>query len=777
MRVKKAVVDLLTLRLTAQGFSISESRRWIRSVYRQKFVSKEYSREEKNWALKRGFLPAQVKSLGLTEDNYKDTISAKEYAFLRPLNGGYSKWITDKVTINTIFKPFRDVMPKYYYQIYERDNSKKIIPLFDYNAEDTVEAIIKLLKEKKQLRIRQTNRSRSFALSYIDDTFYFVGKPMTEAELAAQITSFGATMVVTEEIVSAEEFEGVKIRLIVFNEQGDNPVIGDSYLEISTMNKIDYMNHADILIKMIEDDDLSDVDEGPEEVPVESDMIYAHIDKHSGKIGTPFICKDGAQIECTLNPNTGMKCPQQVPHWEEIVKTIDKLCKFVPQLEFFGVNIVISEDGFKIMDLLNHPSYPHVFPFSKETSAYLKGKVAQKQAAYAKFSVRLGETVKKVKLKIRSTYCKTFFPNGLLPYLSIRWFQDLKKDFLTNKDTTFSEKMWALKHGFISYRIPQYGITKENHKEFISDFEYKWLRHINNKYRHWMEDKITVKYICSKYNYCFPEYYYHISLKNGNNKIVPMMDCPECYHNTYEDIAKLVQEKGMLALKPDEGSHGDGFYKLSYQDGKYYLNHEEAQWEDVLKILQDVNNQYLITEYIDMHDEIKRIYDGAVNTIRMIVFKKDGKTPVIGNAYMRFGSKRTGAVDNMGAGGMFAKIDIETGRFYDAKIIEANEIKSCPYHPDTNVKIDGYLPNWEKVKQDVLNVAADIPQLEFFGFDLAITKDGLKFPEINRFPDYPAIEKYTPQTIDYLLYKLEQKKKKYGYDVSRGNKLIKLPER
>lgn len=45
---------------------------------------------------------------------------------------------------------------------------------------------------------------------------------------------------------------------------------------------------------------------------------------------------------------------------------------------------------------------------------------------------------------------------------------------------------------------------------------------------------------------------------------------------------------------------------------------------------------------------------------------------------MRFGSKRTGAVDNMGAGGMFAKIDIETGRFYDAKIIEANEInRAC----------------------------------------------------------------------------------------------------
>ena len=57
----------------------------------------------------------------------------------------------------------------------------------------------------------------------------------------------------------------------------------------------------------------------------------------------------------------------------------------------------------------------------------------------------------------------------------------------------------------------------------------------------------------------------------------------------------------MLALKPDEGSHGNGFYKFWYQDGKYYLNFDEATEQEVLDILQDVNNQYLVTEYIQMH--------------------------------------------------------------------------------------------------------------------------------------------------------------------------------
>lgn len=43
----------------------------------------------------------------------------------------------------------------------------------------------------------------------------------------------------------------------------------------------------------------------------------------------------------------------------------------------------------------------------------------------------------------------------------------------------------------------------------------------------------------------------------------------------------------------------------------------------------------------------------------------------------------------------------------------------------------------------------------------------IKFPEINRFPDYPAVEKYTKPTREYLLYKLAGKKHHYGYDVTQ----------
>ena len=76
-----------------------------------------------------------------------------------------------------------------------------------------------------------------------------------------------------------------------------------------------------------------------------------------------------------------------------------------------------------------------------------------------------------------------------------------------------------------------------------------------------------------------------------------------------------------------------------------------------------------------------------------------------------------------------------------------------------------------------MDVTRSIKQLEFFGVDLAVTNDGIKFPEINRFPDYPAVEKYTWPTREYLLYKLGQKKHFYGYDVEPNKTLIHLPKR
>ena len=749
MGLKKLVVNALALGPTSRGFTGGEARRWVREVYRHYTRDYGYSRKETRWAIRHGFLPEQVDKLGITAENVEDYISAKDYAYLRPLNGTYSKWITDKVTVFNIFKPIRSCMPAMYYQISKRYDETQIIPLYDDQAGDTFEDVLALIREKGEVTASPANGISASTIAFRENSFYFDDEKMSEKVLISRLSEYRSTIVIKEKIRTGANVDHGVLNLIVINEEGDNPVIGDGYFLYDEYELKPLKSLAQAMADSLEEED---ADENETE-------------------------KERERRSKTVDVKNGTCEGIAIPYWDEIEKTLHDICLFVPQLEFFGAQIVINEDGFKIMRMINHPKYPTLQPFSKETSRYLKNKVIQQKEAYAKGGTRVQRGWKKIKLKVRHRFARTFYPKGLVPYLSVKWIGQVWQDFRTNKEATFKEKMWAYRHGFLSYRLAQYGITEENYSEYISDFEYKWLRHINPKYRKWMEDKITVKYICSDYNQCFPEYYYHIICKNGNNKVISMMDLPEGYTNNFDEIFRLVEEKGVLALKPDEGSHGDGFYKFTCEDGKYQLNYQDVTRQQVLDILEDINNQYLVTEYINMHPVLKRVYDGSVNTVRMLVFKKDGKTPQVGNAYVRFGSKKTGAVDNVGAGGMTAHIDVETGRFYDAKIVMDGSIEDCPIHPDTGVPIEGYLPNWEQVKAQVLEVAASIKQLEFFGFDLAITEDGIKFPEINRFPDYPAVEKYTEKTRDYLLYKLEGKKRLYGYDVTPNTTLVHLPDR
>lgn len=746
MGFKKLVVNALALGPTSRGFTGGEARRWVREVYRHRTRNYGFSRRETSWALKHGFMPEQVAKLGINDENVTDYISAKDYAYLRPLNGTYSKWITDKVTIHTIFKPFRSYMPTVYFQISKRYDETVVKPLADDSLGYSFEGVLELIKEKGELTLAPANGVSASTLAYHDESFWFDDKKLTAEGLIERLCMFNSTVVIKEKVRTSEIVDNGVLNLIVFNEFGDNPVIGDAFFVFDEYERKPVRTVEQRKTDSLEEEDVDD-------------------DRYRDIKAEPADEKNGTWRG------------KPIPHWDEIKDVINRLCVFVPQLEFFAAQIVINEDGFKISSMLNQPEYPTCKPFSKETSAYLFRKVAQKKEAYAKGGTRLQRGAKKVKLKVRARFAKMFYPKGLIPYLSIRWIGDVWKDFTTNKDTSLKQKLWAYGHGFLSYRILQYGVTEENYGEYISDFEYKWLRHINPKYRKWMEDKITVKYVCSDYNECFPEYYYHIICKNGNNKVISMMDLPEGYTNSFDDIFKLAEAKGVLALKPDEGSHGDGFYKFTCENGKYQLNYKDVTRQQVLDILEDINNQYLVTEYINMCDELKAVYDGAVNTVRMIVFKKDGIEPQIGNAYVRFGSKATGAVDNVGAGGMTATIDVETGHFHDAKIVHSNSIEDCPIHPDTGVPIDGYLPHWDEVKKQVLDVTRSIKQLEFFGVDLAVTNEGIKFPEINRFPDYPAVEKYTKPTREYLLYKLEGKKRHYGYDKKKNRTLVHLPDR
>ena len=85
-------------------------------------------------------------------------------------------------------------------------------------------------------------------------------------------------------------------------------------------------------------------------------------------------------------------------------------------------------------------------------------------------------------------------------------------------------------------------------------------------------------------------------------------------------------------------------------------------------------------------------------------------------------------------------------------------ILPCPHHPDTGVLIEGQIPLWDKVKEVVQKICLTIPELEYLGFDIAITDHGVKVLEINKHQDLHRNPEYGEEVQRFFRDKINQKK-------------------
>jgi len=753
--VKKMGMTLLTFPMILSGYSFAQSQDWWYTKYHDLKKNKHSTLSEKVWAHRRGFLSDYVKAIGITSKNYKHYISKKDYHYIQPINEKFDKWIDDKVSILNIFKPFQDLFPIGYFHFYMRDGEWRIIPLEGTlnKTENSIETVFDLIKSKKIVALSTTQSKKKVKISYHNGKYSVndVEKGLEELK-DILLDPKRENSVLTEFIKPTLEFFDKKeqksrnLRINIINDK--ESVISDMFIvEEKLVCQIKMMTNED------------------------EESIYP-VDIQTGTF----------QYKSKNDILVG-----KVPGYETLITKLKEIGLFVPEIEFMSADVIITDCGFKIEWLNPIPLFPKNLPFSEISTNYLRKKIDDKKQHYRKNKLKRSIKLigRSIKNKVGEIIIKVALPKGFESTgRGILWIKEIFIDFKRNKSTSIKDKIWSYRHGFQSYRIQQYGLQNRNYESCISDLEYKWLQYLNDaKYRYWLEDKITMKHILSQYGKNFPSYYYRVMVKNGKLKVVSMMDSPRQLDADMEDIFSLVREKKILALKPDEGLGGEGFFKLTYTASdsacveKYHLNDQVMEKEEIQKILFNRRDQYLITEYIKMHPKIKEIYSGAVSTLRVIVFKKDGVNPEIGDVYMRVGTSKTGGVDNMKAGGIAVEVDIQTGRFFNAKVLKDNRIVPCEYHPDTGKKIEGFLPNWEKIKSAVLEMATALSQLEYLGFDLAITEDGFKIPEINRSPGFPKIENLSEETMDYLLHKLELKKQQYGYEKKVPFSIIKLPKR
>lgn len=189
-----------------------------------------------------------------------------------------------------------------------------------------------------------------------------------------------------------------------------------------------------------------------------------------------------------------------------------------------------------------------------------------------------------------------------------------------------------------------------------------------------------------------------------------------------EELARFLQGKAQVMVKPVDGLGGHGVRKLTV-----------AELGDPAAFLAELReNRLFLEDLIVQHPDISAICPTSVNTIRVMTVAAGGRSQIL------YAGLRVGAgadVDNFHAGGMGVHIDVDTGVLTgDAVNKQGTEF---PDHPVTGTHFDGRrLPMWEEVRRICLEAALVNTRIHVVGWDVAVTPDGPVFVEGNRRPGF-----------------------------------------
>lgn len=270
------------------------------------------------------------------------------------------------------------------------------------------------------------------------------------------------------------------------------------------------------------------------------------------------------------------------------------------------------------------------------------------------------------------------------------------------------------------------GMTPEKARRALSTAEYRRMHPLNGAYSAWVDDKLTLKYLCggAGLSDLMPDYYFQVL----NGRALPLPDCPDEFRGE-GGLAALLHEKGALALKQVRGSLGEGFYKLESSGGGALANGAPVPEPDAFVAGLE---GYIVTEYLRPHPDTRLFSPGTPNTVRYLVGNEAGE-PVFLRSYVRFGTRASGFVENYNNGGVLCFVD-EGGRYERGNVIDASTglNRRIDRHPDTGVPLEGRVPLWDGMAKAAARFCRAFPQLVYLGFDFVAAEGGaVKMLEIN----------------------------------------------
>ncbi len=272
--------------------------------------------------------------------------------------------------------------------------------------------------------------------------------------------------------------------------------------------------------------------------------------------------------------------------------------------------------------------------------------------------------------------------------------ESIDKIYDTVIDVVMSKQLLGFNENeYIMYHL--YRFDLKGKREFLSDKER--LQIINTVNTREIYDLVNNKYSL------------YLKLKDGFGRdMTPIL--------TEEDLPSFrtfVEKHPNFVLKPFNESLGRGI--------KLIKTTAETDIDELFKTLMDENRTFLMEELILQDERMAAFNKDTINTVRLMVYF-NGEYAVPVSSFMRTG--RVGSfVDNAGAGGLFADVDINTGILTTDGGNEVGEL--FVEHPDSHMKYKGFqIPLWDKAVELGTRSCVEIGTPCFIGWDLALTDKG-----------------------------------------------------
>ncbi len=193
----------------------------------------------------------------------------------------------------------------------------------------------------------------------------------------------------------------------------------------------------------------------------------------------------------------------------------------------------------------------------------------------------------------------------------------------------------------------------------------------------------------------------------------------------FDAFKSFISKYPKFVVKPIDLANGRGIriIDLSTQNFLPEVLYQELISEDTL----------LLEEAIIQEDSLSKIYPYAVATIRLCTLRIGENVEIVGFPLLRLGSNGE-CTNNSSA--IICRLDIDSGKVCGYPFSQINRKPISDYkHPDTLFSLRNFeVPFFNEAKQCALSAAELLPEVNFIGWDVAITNDGAVIIEGNGAP-------------------------------------------